>query len=71
MDLRSLKLNWVDRKIRDVQVKGAITGITVERTIEGASTITLVLRDIPDWLFREKGRMTRIPGEEGHARGAR
>lgn len=47
LDLEKLVMNWVNERIPDVDVKGAITSITIERTIEGASTIELGISD-PD-----------------------
>jgi hypothetical protein len=40
-----LKLHWVDRSVDDLRVKGALVGLTLRRSIEEASTVTMTLRD--------------------------
>src|SRR5262245_38237610 len=58
LDLTDLVLNWTDRRVIDLQARGAITSIELERTIEGASTLTIVLRDPAGQLFSQwAGRM--------------
>lgn len=47
LELDDLVLNWVDWNINDLDAKGALVSLTMERTIEGASTVTMTLRD-PD-----------------------
>jgi hypothetical protein len=56
LDLDRLIFNWVNDKVPDVDVRGAITGITIERTIEGASSIEVTLRD-PDGRIFAGSRM--------------
>jgi hypothetical protein len=51
LDLSDLVLNWTDRRVVDLDARGAITSIEIERTVEGASTLTLVLRDPGGLLF--------------------
>ncbi|HKE77410.1 MAG TPA: hypothetical protein VKB57_27570 [Acidimicrobiales bacterium] len=58
LDLTDLVLNWTDRRVTDLEARGAITSIELERTIEGASTLTIVLRDPDARLFSTwAGRM--------------
>jgi hypothetical protein len=45
MSLDDLVLNWTKRKVPDLDFKGAVESITIDRTIEGASTVTVTLRD--------------------------
>ena len=59
MDLRELVLDWTDRRVRDLDARGAITGVTLERTIEGASTVQITLRDPDGLLFSTWARRTR------------
>ena len=47
LDLDDLIFNWVKKGVTDLDVRGAITSITLERTIEGASTVEITLQD-PD-----------------------
>jgi len=49
LDVDELVLNWSDVKVSDLEAKGAITGVQVEATLEGAPTVTITLRD-PDGL---------------------
>ena len=55
LDLTDLLLNWTDRRVTDLEARGAITSIELERTIEGASTLTIVLRDPDARLFSHHG----------------
>lgn len=56
MDIDDLVLNWTDETLADLEVKGALVGLEMARTIEGGSTVTLTLRD-PDYLiFSEKAK---------------
>jgi hypothetical protein len=59
MDLAQLVLDWTDRRVRDLEARGAITGITLERTIEGASNLTVTLRDPDGQLFSRWAGRTR------------
>lgn len=45
LDVDELVLNWSDRKVTDLEAKGAITAVQVEATLEGAPTVTINLRD--------------------------
>lgn len=47
LELDELVLNWTDRRVTDLDAKGALVALSMERTIEGASTVTMTLRD-PD-----------------------
>ena len=51
LDLQQLVLDWVDRGVSDLDVKGAIGALSLERTIEGASTLTMTLTDPRGQLF--------------------
>jgi len=68
LDLSSLVLDWVDRRASDLQVRGAITGITLERTLEGASSLQLVLRDPDRRLFSRRERRVRPLSSAGRQR---
>jgi hypothetical protein len=58
LDLDGLVLNWPDSKVADLQAKGALVALTMERTIEGASTLTMTLRDPNGRVLSERaGRM--------------
>jgi hypothetical protein len=57
LDLDQLRLHWPDQEnISDLDARGALTGLRMERTIEGASTVTMTLRDPDHRLW--KGRRT-------------
>lgn len=47
LDLDSLIFNWTNRGVPDIEARGSITGITIERTIDGASTVEVSILD-PD-----------------------
>jgi hypothetical protein len=64
MDLDDLKLHYFDdkryvhRRVADLNFKGAVTSIEIDRTIEGASTVTIVLKDPDQKIFSaEANRM--------------
>lgn len=58
MSADDLVLNWVKKKIPDYDYKGAVESMSISRTIEGATTITVVLRDPDSKLFGSlKGHM--------------
>lgn len=59
LDLRDLVLNWTDSRVIDLEARGAITSIELERTIEGASTLTIVLRDPNQRLFSQWAKRMR------------
>lgn len=52
LNLDELILDWVNPNVSDVDVRGAITGVTIERTIEGASTLEMTLHDPENYLFK-------------------
>lgn len=45
LTLDDLELDWIAKKVRDLSIKGAIESVQVDRTIEGASTVVITLRD--------------------------
>jgi hypothetical protein len=51
LDLESLVFNWISDRVPDMEAIGAITGIAVERTIEGASTVEVTMQDPDNRLF--------------------
>lgn len=51
LTLNELWLDWVDERVVDLDILGAVESIQFDRTIEGASTITIVLRDPHNHLF--------------------
>lgn len=51
LDLDGLIFNWLNDRVPDIEVRGAVTGITIERTIEGASTIEVTIRDPDQRIF--------------------
>lgn len=57
LGLDELVLNWVNPGVTDLEARGAVTAVGVERTIEGGSTVTLTLSDPNEQLFR--GRRVR------------
>jgi hypothetical protein len=59
LDLTDLVLNWTDARVIDLEARGAITSVELERTIEGASTLTIVLRDPGQRLFSQWARRMR------------
>jgi hypothetical protein len=52
LDLDSLTFDWASKSASDIDVRGALTGVTIERTIEGASTLEVTLQDPDDVIFR-------------------
>ena len=66
LDLDELALNWSETKVRDLEARGAITGITIESTIEAAPTVTISLRDPDRVLFRRRaGRVKKRKRSRG------
>jgi len=59
LDLTDLVLNWTDRRVTDLEARGAITSLELERSVEGASTLTMVLRDPGGRLFSQWARRMR------------
>jgi hypothetical protein len=51
MELDELLLNWTDSRVRDLDARGALVSLRIERTIDGGSTVTMVLRDDRGLLF--------------------
>jgi hypothetical protein len=51
LDLDQLVLDWTDDRISDLDAYGALVSLQMERTIEGASTVTMALRDPDGKLF--------------------
>jgi hypothetical protein len=58
-DLDALILNWTDQRVADLDARGGLVSILVERTIEGGSTISMTLRDPNERLFKS-GRTTSL-----------
>ena len=56
LDLDELVLNWTDRRVGDLEAKGALVGLQLARTIEGGSTVTMTLRDPNGRVFSERAR---------------
>lgn len=59
LDLDSLVLNWTDSRVSDLEAKGALVALSMARTMEGASTVTMTLRDPNGRLFSERAKRTR------------
>lgn len=58
MDFDDLVLDWVNRRVHDLDFKEAIVRMEIDRTIEGASTVTITLRDPNGRIFsRNANRM--------------
>jgi hypothetical protein len=53
-ELDELVLNWTDHRVKDLDALGALVSLSLERTIEGGSTITMTLRDPDRQLFRQR-----------------
>jgi hypothetical protein len=53
LELDRLLLNWADKRVWDLEIKNAIEGITINRTIEGANTVEITLRDPHNVIFKE------------------
>jgi hypothetical protein len=51
LDLHDLDLRWVDPRIPGLDILGAASEITLERTIDGPSTLTIQVRDPWQTLF--------------------
>ena len=66
LDLDELVLNWSERKVKDLEARGAITAVQVEATLEGAPTVVINLRDPDRLLFRRRpGRVKRRKRKRG------
>ena len=60
LDLDELVFNWTEKRVRDLEAKGAVTAVQVESTIEAAPTLTVTVRDPERRLFRRQpARMKR------------
>jgi hypothetical protein len=51
LDLESLRFHWLSDVTPDIEARGLITGISVERTIDGSSTVEVTARDPDNRLF--------------------
>src|SRR3954465_11999755 len=51
LDLDEFLFHWLSDVTPDLDARGAITGIRIERTIDGSSTIEVGLRDPDERLF--------------------
>ena len=66
LDLDELVLNWSETKVRDLEARGAITGVAIESTLEAAPTVTVTLRDPDRVLFRRRaGRVKKRKRSRG------
>jgi hypothetical protein len=70
LDLDRLRLDWTDPRLHDLGARGALQSINLERTIEGGSTVTLVLRDPDGRLFAGGRTVERQRGMNSTARAA-
>jgi hypothetical protein len=59
MELDELVLNWIDRRVVDLDVRGAVTGVELEVSIEGAPTVNLTLRDPDGRILSEAAKRVR------------
>ena len=59
LGLDDLVLNWTEKRVRDLEAKGAITAIGIESTIEAAPSVTVTLRDPDRQLFRRRRGRTK------------
>jgi hypothetical protein len=64
-ELDELVLNWTDHRVKDLDALGALVSLSIERTIEGGSTITMTLRDPDRQLFRQRAGRTRPIKQRG------
>lgn len=69
LELDSLVLNWTDKRVPDLEAKGALVSISIERTIEGGSTVSMTLRD-PNQRMFGAGRVTSPRAQRTAARTA-
>ena len=53
-DLDELVLNWSERKVKDLEARGAITSVQIEASLEGAPNVVVTLRDPERALFRRR-----------------
>src|SRR4051812_40300201 len=51
LELDELVLNWTSANITDLDARGALLSLSIERTIEGGSTVTMKLADPQGRLF--------------------
>jgi hypothetical protein len=57
--LDDLALEWVDKRVDNLELKGAITSVSMTRSIEQATNFVVVVRDPEGRIFnRAKGRVT-------------
>jgi hypothetical protein len=70
LDLDELVLNWPDQRVPDLEAKGAITGLQLERTIEGSSTVTITMRDPNGRVFGSGRTRERIDPRQARIRQA-
>lgn len=60
LDLDDMKLRWVSKGVKnDLDFAGAVVSCEFQRTIEGASTVTIIVRDPLGHIFSEKAKRTR------------
>jgi hypothetical protein len=51
LTIDELWLDWIDERVVDLEILGATESITFDRTIEGASTVTVTVRDPHNHVF--------------------
>lgn len=56
LTLNDLNLQWADPRIRGLDIIGATESIVLERTMDGASTITIKVRDPFDHIFSQAAK---------------
>jgi len=60
--LDELVLNWVEKGITDLEAKGALVALNIERTIEGGSTVAMTLRDRSQRVLSQQAGRVRTAG---------
>jgi len=53
MSLNDLDLTWADPRVRGLDIIGATESVEMERTIDGASTLTIKIRDPMNTIFSQ------------------
>jgi hypothetical protein len=67
LELDELVLNWTDRRIADLEAKGALVSLNIDRTIEGGSTVTMTLADPEQRILSQRAGRTTTPRITGAA----
>jgi hypothetical protein len=61
LTLNDLDLRWADPRVRGLDILGATESIVLERTIDGASTLTIKVRDPFDHIFSQAAKRVTTP----------